>query len=400
MRSIGSRGATNLALALCALAIFHAVSLASGKIGINDGLGWDGVGYARMVTEGLSRGSADTQTRPFLPLLTRIPHALGLGIIESFTVMNYVYAFTLYLFAAMLLERYGADVPVRAVITGNLALSVATSKMYGFYPVLIDLGALAIITVAFYLAATDRRRLAGLACMFAVASREFGMAVPLYGIHRAIRQGRPWREALVYLPSLATIVGIRLAVSAGGTAERGPLALHDALANLALWGSPAFVAAFVYFTLVVFGGITVLLLLRPAWSVARFRAEPELLTFLAVIVGLTAVGNLDIWRYLMFALPVALVLIAPYCRGFDAELTRRTLIALTIVTIVTQRPFLRMYEGLYFLDWFPLYMLRDAGPMPADVVTVWAVRLASVMLLTCAVGMALRQQWRRAEQAT
>lgn len=384
----------NVAIAGSATVILYAMSLASGRVGVNDGLGWDGVGYARMVTDGVSAGSIDMQTRPLLVLATRLPYALGYDIISSFEMMNWVYGFTLYLFAALLMERYGTPAGVRAVLVWNVALCMATAKMYVFYPALIDLGALALITIALYLAATDRRLAAAFACIPAVASREFGAAAALYGMHRAIRQGHPW-AAVAYAPSLVTLFVIRLAVVPGANSDPTPFSLQDAIANLALWGSPWFAAAFAYFSITVFGGISILLWLRPRWSLARFRAEPELATYLVVIVGLTAAGNLDIWRYLAFAFPAAIALIAPYCHGFTRDVTRHTLIAATAATVLTQRPFERLYEAIYFRDWFPLYHFSDPA-RSGDFFPVWAARLAVVVLLMWATARTLGGSWRRA----
>ena len=70
-----------------------------------------------------------------------------------------------------------------------------------------------------------------------------------------------------------------------------------------------YAAAFAYFVFTVFGGMSVLLVLHPRWCGRRLREQPEQATFLVAIVGLAVVG-LDIWRYLMFALPVAVALIA------------------------------------------------------------------------------------------
>jgi hypothetical protein len=348
-----------------------------------------------MVTDGVSAGSIDMQTRPLLVLAARLPYALGYDIISSFEMLNWVYGFTLYLFTALLMQRYGTPVGVRAALIWNVALCMATAKMYVFYPALIDLGALALITIAMYLAATDRRLAAALACIPAVASREFGAAAALYGIHRAIRQGRPW-AAIAYAPSLVALLVIRSAGVPGASADPAPLSLQDAIANLALWGSPWFAAAFAYFSVTVFGGLSILLWLRPRWSLARLRAEPELATYLLVIVGLTAAGNLDIWRYLAFGFPAAVALVAPYFQGFTRDLTRHTLIAATAATLVTQRPFERLYEALYFRDWFPLYHFSDPS-RSTDLFLVWAARLAVVVLLMWATARTLGGGWRRAD---
>jgi hypothetical protein len=378
----------NAAIALLGVVLFASVSALSGKVATGDGLGWDGRAYAAMVTDHLGAGSGNTHTRPLLPLVTRIPYALGLDIIESFHLMNHLYAFILYLFAALLLARYGADVRLRTLVVANLALCIATSKMFGFYPVLIDLGALAVITAAFYFVISGRRWMAPIACVLAVASREFGIAVVLYGIHRAIRQRR-FVDAAALLPAIAAMAAIRWVAAAGAAEDAAPLAVTDLVDNLKLWTSPAFVTVFAYFSVTVFGGISALLATRPRWAARRFADEPELATFLLIVLGATAVGDLDIWRYLAFTLPVALVLIAKYYAGADLAAVRRAALAMTVITLITQQPFQTMNEDLYFRDWFPLYFERMT--QPPDLMAVWFARLATLTLMMAAVAVGFRR---------
>ena len=382
--------------------------LTSGRVIAGGGLGWDGRGYARIMAEGLDQGSQMTRTRPLLPLLTRVPHAFGLDVITSFQVMNAVYAFTLYLFCSLILGAYGASLPVRALVIGNLALSIATSRMFAFYPVQIDLGVLALITAGFYLVMTDRHMLAGAVAMVAMASREFGLVVVLCGLHRAFRQGRPpspragagfgeaglWRGAAWYLPALAVGAFVRW-----WTYSEGILSSSDALANLKFWLQPAFVTAFAYFTVTVLGGISALLVLRPRWCAARLRREPEMASYLLVIAGLTAIGNLDVWRYLLFALPVGLVLIAQYFEGLPPSHARVTAAAMTFVTVITQRPFQRMDQDVYFQDWFPLYSIIP-GPPTRDLLTLWGMRLIALILILILLHLIQRSASGKQEQTT
>jgi hypothetical protein len=374
-----------------AVLIFHGVSLASGKLGEGRGLGWDGQRYAEMVTGSLYDGTANTRTRPLIVLVTRIPYVAGMSVVDSFHLLNYVYAFALYALVWLLLDRYGAPPVACHVIVANLALCVSTSKMFAYYPAQIDLGALAITTLAFHLAAIDRHRSAGIVCVAAVAAREFGIAPALYGFHRAVRTGRSWGEAiLTYGPGIAMMVAIRW-WAASRPGRGAPLSAADAVDNLAFLASPAFVIAFLYFSLVIFGGISMVLVLRPRWCLERLRTEPELATFLAIIVAMTMAGNLDIWRYLVFALPVAVVLIAQYWTCFDTTRTWRVLFLITIVTVVTQRPLEAMTRTTYFRDWFPLYPYFDAQPRTDDFLAVWLVRLTATVLITLSVLIVMRQ---------
>src|SRR5688572_19629289 len=376
--TVGSRLFAHAGLAAAGVLIFQMAVMTSGRIVAGDGLGWDGRGYARLMAEGLDHASEITRTRPLLPVLTRVPHALGLDVIPSFQVMNVLYAFTLYLFSVLILDAYGARMRAKALVVANLALCVATSKMFAYYPVQIDLGVLALVTAGVYFVMTDRHALAGVAGMLAMASREFGIVVVLCGLHRTFRRGRLWPDSAWYLPSVAVGLWVRWY-----TYSEGGLSANNAIANLTLWGHPAFVGAFAYFTVTVFGGISALLVLHPRWGVGRLREQPELASYLLVIAVLTALGNLDVWRYLVFALPVALVLFAQYCERLDR---RESLIAaaVTFVTVVTQRPFQRMDVDRYFQDWFPLYAIISDTPPAWEFLALWGLRLITLSLLLIA----------------
>lgn len=377
VRSLGPSLRSHAGLAALGVLVFLIVMTTSGTITAGDGLGWDGQSYAGMMAEGLDRGNVISRSRPFLPLVTRIPYALGLDVIPSFRAMNALYAFALYFFVALLLDRYGAtSTRVKALVIVNLALCIATSKMWGYYPVQIDLGVLALITSAFYFSVTDRHWLAGLICVMAMASREFGVAAVLFGLHHTFQRGRLWPDGLWYLPSIGMAAFVRWA-----TAAEGGLSVSMALSNLMLWGSPIFVAVFLYFAATIFGGISAVVMLHPRWCLQRLRAEPELATYLAVIVGLSAMGNFDIWRYLVFMLPVVVVLVAQFFRDYvtSPAIERPVAAALTFVTVFTQRPFEQMDVDLYFREWFPLYyLMREPEP---GLVAYWIIRLLALVLL-------------------
>jgi hypothetical protein len=375
---------SNLALAAAGTLIFLTLFLTSGRIVAGDGLGWDGRGYASLMTDGLDQGSVATRSRPLLPLLTRIPYSLGLDVIQSFQAMNVVYAFVLYLFVALILEHYGVDTRFKIVVVASLALCIATSKMFAYYPVLIDLGALALLTAAFYFTITDRDGLAGLACLLAMATREFAAAAVLCGLHRTLRQRR-WPAALWYVPALAVALAVRMTTSAEGSGEIAARVVEATMRYSMLvvfWQSPmVYGAVFTYFALTVFGGISVLLILHPRWCGGRLREQPEQATFLVVIIGLTMTG-LDLWRYLVFTLPVAVALVGQYSRDLLASkrLERPLAAAILFTTVITQRPFERMDAAIYFREWFPQYDVLNEMASPA-LLMLWGMRLTALMLL-------------------
>jgi hypothetical protein len=390
---LSRRWPVNVGIALAGLLVYQLVVIGSSRVADNRGLGWDGEAYAVMVTGNLTDGRPYPQSRPLFLLAARVPYWLGLNIVQSFILLNYLYAFVLYLAAAALLERSGASPPIRLALIVNLALCIATSKMFAFYPVQIDLGALALMTVAFYLAGGDRPWLAGLVCVLAATSREFAAAVALYGMHRSIRLGHGvWRTALVYLPTFATLLLIRrwVALSHVQATAPGVLVVDDAIRNLAMLLSPSFIAAYVYFAVTVFGGVSALLAVQGGYVWRRFRGEPELATFLLVIGALAALGSSDIWRYLVFGLPAVLVLAGAYWNDRDWRSTTRLLVAVTAFTVITQRSFERMDTTRYFRDWFPLYPYSGQSDPIADLVAVWSVRFAAVALMTLALYLMAR----------
>ena len=373
----------NLALAAAGALIFLTLFITSGRIVAGDGLGWDGRGYASLMTDGLDQGSVATRSRPLLPFLTRIPYALGLDVIQSFQAMNAIYAFILYLFVALILDHYGVQTRFKVVVIANLALCIATSKMFAYYPVLIDLGALALVTAAFYFTITDRHGSAGVVCLLAVASREFAAAAVLCGLHRTLRQRR-WPAALWYVPAVVIALIMRATTTGEGALQVARVA--DATMQYSLlvvfWRSPMLYGpVFAYFVLTVFGGMSVLLLLHPRWCGRRLREQPEQATFLVAIVGLTVIG-LDMWRYLMFALPVAVALIAQFYRDrlSDARLERPIAAAMLFATVITQRPFERMDPAIYFREWFPQYDVLNGVASP-DLLVLWGMRLTALILI-------------------
>jgi len=392
-----------MALAAMGLFIFLALTITSGRIDAGDGLGWDGRGYASLMTDGLDQGSVVTRPRPLIPLVTRIPYALGLGVIESFQVMNAIYAFTLYLFIALIIDLYDTRVRVKAVVIGNLALCISTSRMFAYYPVQIDLGVFALMTIAFYFVMIDRHWLAGAVCTLALASREFGIAVVLCGVHRTFRRGRLWPDALWYLPSVAMAALLRAT-----TAPEGRFSTDDILANIQLWLIPEWVAIFLYFVMTVFGGISASVVVQPRWCIARLRQEPEIATPLIVCIGLAAVGKVDVWRYLAFAVPAVVALIAMFYRDRARSPARERSIAaaMTFVTVFTQRPFEQMNRMLYFQDWFPLYNIIDAKSNvvdttpPPELIALWVMRLAALILLAIVLASITRSRPEFQDSAT
>jgi hypothetical protein len=364
------------ASAVLAAAIFLLVGRASGTLDVAGGFGWDGVAYAHMVTESLRAGTGNTAMRPLVVLAVRVPYALGADLLTSFRVVNLISAATLFAAVALLLARRGASPMVQAMVPINLALCIATSKMYGFYPALIDLGALAVITVAFSLVGSRGLVITAAACVAAASSREFGVAVALYGVHRAVRLRRPWTEtAAVYLPALLVPVILRVPAFGFVPAASGPSTLLNAIAGLRMLTGASYLIAFGYFSATLFGGLTLFLIVRWSVCVRALRREPELLTFLVIVFALTVAAGVDIWRYLVFSLPAVIVLAADGFRDLDAPVSRAIVVAILAITVLTQHPLERMTTEAYFRDWFPTYLMGGSRAEREELLRVWWPRL-------------------------
>ena len=145
-----------------------------------------------------------------------------------------------------------------------------------------------------------------IAALIAVTARELLVAVAFFAFHRDLRRGHSvGRGFVTYAPAVAALFLLRYWASTTnlGDRDRPLLTARDFVANLANWLDPPFVLFFTYFLITLLGGVTVLLALRPAWCVRQLACKPELGTFAVLIVAAASTG-IDIWRYLVFSLPV------------------------------------------------------------------------------------------------
>ena len=314
--------------------------------------------------------------------------------------MNFVYAGVLYFFLCLILDLYDVALVYKGYFIISVALCIATSRMFAFYPVQIDLGALAVLSASTYVLLTRSGWMACIAVLIAVTAREFLVVLAFFGFHRELRQGASVARALLtYAPAVVALFLLRYWASATnlGDRDRPLLTASDLLANLALWRDPPFVTFFVYFLITLLGGVTVLLTLRAAWCVRQLARTPELATFAAMIVAAASTG-IDIWRYLVFLLPVITILFARYVRDYQPGPV--LLSAALLITLVTQQPFAQMDMTHYFRDWFPAYVYRTDDASPAFWST-WRLRIA--MTIGAAIALAV-VQWallrRRVRSAT
>jgi len=385
----------DILVAAIGTAIFAYLAWAHDIIAVRGGLGFDGADYARMLVA-LGGGSSATRIRPMVVLANRPAYLVTKSAVFSFALMNHVYAFMLWYQLCQLYKRIDPRPLGRLLLVVMLSLCIATSKMFAYYPVLVDLGAYAFMAWAVQRVLRGPGIVTAAAVAAAMLSREFGVAVAAFGIHRYLRLQVPRHVlASTFGPGVALLAGT--AVWSAGLSSP-PTASIFAPANLSrtaqLWNDPVFVAFFVYFAVTVFGGISIVLAARSETILRVLRDEPEWLTFSAPILLASALGDADIWRYLAYTLPAAVVIYATCA----AEWSTRRLAAVSLfalaLTLVLENPFRDMTVPEYFRRWFPYYVFAGKVPV-ADrlpLLPVWT-RLFVTMSIGLLVMPLLARPW-------
>lgn len=322
--------------------------------------------------EGPSRGTPNTALRPLVVLADWPAYWLLRQPILAFRAMNFVYAGALALVVCLLFDRYATGAAAKILLVSNLVVSIPLAKHVAYYPALIDLGACLVMSVAVHLIVTGRRVAAAAAVAAAMLAREFAVAVLVFGVIRDLRRRVPMAVvAVTYGPAVVVWLGWRAVVQGWYDDQSGPLEMASLAANLAAWRDPLFVTLFVYFTLTIFGGISLLVFARAAAAVRHLRAEPEWMAYAAVVVAAAAAGSADMWRYLLYLLPVFVVLFAVCTPAVGSRWWIAVAAIVCVATIVTQRPQQAMDLTTYFRDWFPYYLVMGVAPLPEPHPSLW-----------------------------
>jgi hypothetical protein len=360
----GKRAAVlGVGLIVANVAIILMIGRATGRLDVNGGRGWDGAAFVDMLREGVLTQSSNERLRPLVVLMNRPIYWLSdrsvAGAIDAFAAMNVVYMAWLTAAIVMLASAYGASDAARLFLTINVALCIATSKYFVYYPTLVDLGAYAVIMTAMYAAVRRQPVAAPILAVAAALAREFGLGVAIFGFIRELRIERSLKRAtLMYAPAVAAAVAWRIELSR--LPGYGVLTLRNLDQNSMDLQSADFMVFYLYFCVTVFGGISMLLVARAAACIRFFRREPEWFVFAAPIV---VIGTReDMWRYLAYALPCAVALVASCERHWTTARRIRLFTIATIGTVVTQRPFEAITTTTYFTHWFPIMVVPSAPP--------------------------------------
>jgi hypothetical protein len=377
------RTLVNALLVVVAVLLLVLMERVTGRIAVNEGRGWDGVDYSNMLN-GWDHGSVNTALRPFIVRINRPAYRILKEPVSAFRAMNVVYIGLLCLGVCLLFDRYSNDTTAKSLLVLNLFASIAVTKYVAFYPVLIDAGAIAVVTLAIYFMVAGPRPAAAVAVVAAVLAREFAIATVAFGVVRDLRRRVPvWIVAVTYTPAVLVFFLWRAHVTQKFAGNSVPVGLSALLGNLEFWKDPFFAGLFVYFTLTVFGGISLFVIARCGEGLKHCLREPEWAIYSALVLAAAAMGDADLWRYLAYLLPAAAVLFAVCAR--QAAVSRRHMIAgaaiVCIATLVTQRPFQAVDVSSYFLDWFPYYIQQGENvPLPTlpPLWPVWGWRFLMV----------------------
>jgi hypothetical protein len=388
-------------LAVFAATLLYALSTFSGQPERGDGLGWDGVGYAEILTDGWSTTSANLRARP---LVLAINEILYYNFFEdplsTFRAANLLYAGVLAFFLVLLLREAQASLTATYVFVLNIAICIATAKMFAFNAALVDLGAYAFVAAATYFIVARRPVLTAVTCILAVLSREFGMIPVLMGVWRAVEERAGWRRTLAtYLPPVLVFVSVRHIATTVAVSPIPIISFGDLLGNSSQLLRPDFWPFFIYFTITVFGGVSTLLCVTPLTTARIAWQHREVLAFVAAVIGIASLHP-DMWRYLAYAVPGVALLFAHVSKA--VRWSPAVWIAVTVTTVLTQRPWQAMNDVVYFRDWFPYYeFFFDQARDHSALWSVWIWRFALLGIcsfaLRWAVGFSARQQATRTQ---
>lgn len=383
------------ALGLVAVLLLAWLTWVTGAIQVNEGYGYDGAYYVRMMQGGFKAGTPSLRLRPVVVFINdTVNDYVFHDPLAAFRAMNHVYAFALGLVLAGLCLHYGGTYLTAAALIINLFLSIAVAKMFAFYPTLVDLGAYAFLAAAVWAIVSGRWWLIVPATVLAVLSREFGAVTVLFGVVHDLRQRRPVaRVAATYAPAIAAFFWIRqvaASYSTGGDLNEPVLSVSGVAAalwtNLAMWLDPAFAGLWIYFFITLFGGVSLLLIAAVRPIATGLRHEPEWLAIIVPVVVVAVLGYTDMWRYSAF-LVVALPPLWVWAVS-DVEPRRRWVLfaAVLLGTLATQRPWQHMDLVSYFRDWFPYYRFIDEGIPPVAPWPAWQIYPAVAGASLLAIG--------------
>jgi hypothetical protein len=382
---------TNTLLVLAATVVYLLLTLVGGRASTAGGLGPDGSVYEAMaVNHDLQAGSAIDKLAPAFPLAGAIAYAVTGNVVLSFLLVN-VIAFAVLVWAACwILDMQAAPLSVKLTVTLTLVLLGIPTRISAFAPGHPHLLGVAALSMAVAAARCGSGVLTAVLQMAAVIASPIGIAAPLYGLWRNWRREHVSRLLATFAPALVVWLLVQY------WARGGPSGLVDLMrfsrvrADVAFWSESLFIVFGLYFLVTSLGGFTLLLASSPREIRRAVATQPEVLALVLPILLFIATAGLDVPRTTAFLIPFWLVLIGMWSRDH----TRSFLVPLTlatVLTVLTQHPWVRLTDTSYFVDWFPysVYAGRVNVADPGFDQT-WRLRL-----FVAAGGLAACAAWRR-----
>ena len=380
---------TNTILVVAALVIYVLLALFAGRTSVNGGLGPDGAVYEAMaVNHDLQAGSAVDKLAPAYPLAAAIAYSITANAVLSFLLVDIV-AFGLLVWATCwILDLHAAPASVKVATVTTLILLGIPTRTSAFAPGQPHLLGIAALSLAVAAAIWCTCAPTSILQVGAVVASPIGIAAPLYGLWRNWRQ-QP-RSLAVFAPALVVWLLIQY------WARGGPGGLVDLMrfsrvrADAAFWGESLFVLFGLYFLVTSLGGFTILVASSPQDIRRALASQPELLALAVPVLLFIATAGLDVPRTMAYLLPLWVVLIGIWSRGYTRSFVVPLVIA-TVLTVLTQHPWVGLNDTNYFVDWFPysVYAGRVNVADPGFDAT-WRLRV-----FIAAGGLAACAAWRR-----
>ena len=381
---------TNAILILVASAIYVVFVLVGGRTSINGGLGPDGSVFSAMaINHDVQAGSAVDKLTPAFPLAVAVAYSITGNAVASFLLVN-VIAFGVLTWAmCWLLDGRPASLSLKVAGAITLVLLGIPSRTTSFAPGQPHLLAIAAILLAVAAAERSANAFTALLSAAAVATSPVGIIAPLYGIWRHRRE-RVATLLAVFIPALVVWLLVQYWARGGPAGLVDLMRLSRVRADAAFWSESAFILFGVYFLLTSLGGITMLLASSPRWIRTAVSREPELLALIIPVLPFIVTAGLDVPRTMAFLLPFWFVLFGVWGRDHTGSFVVPLVLA-TVLTVLTQHPWVRLTDTNYFVDWLP-YSVYAGRVNVADVGfdATWRLRM-----FIAAGGLAACAMWRR-----
>jgi hypothetical protein len=386
-----SKTALTTILVIAATVVYVALAFTSGRTSINGGLGPEGPTYAAMaVNHDVRAGSAIDKLTPAFPVAVAIAYAVTGNVVLSFLVVN-VIAFAVLVWAMcwiLDLESTTASVKVYATITLLLlGIPTRTSAFDPGHPQLLGLAAISLAVAAseWAVGIVTAILLGG-----AVLASPIGIVAPLYGMGRNWRRASAARLLAVFLPALLVWLLVQYWARGGASGLVDVLRFSRVRADAAFWTESLFILFGLYFLLTALGGLTVLLFAHSGWIRSAVSRQPELLALALPVVLFIATAGLDVPRTVAFLLPFWFVVLGLWARDHAASITVPFALA-TVITVLTQHPWVKLTDTTYFVDWFPYSVYAGrVNVSNAGFDALWRLRM-----FFAAGGLAACAAWRR-----